>query len=150
MNDAPWIQIVYRPSSPNGTKGKGEVTVDLTIAPHQVPKAVRGYFDPRTQRTVIEFRYADDEEFKVERQDDRTSLRFGRYSRRLMGLELNISGAKASKVQLKIRAVEEIEHAVRRLIEQHPESKIRENYSIAMKAIDSKMGMLSSEMLTHA
>jgi len=150
MSDAPWIQIEYTRSRKNDTKDLRAITVGLNVAPHQIPKAVRGYFDNQAHRVVIELRYADDEDFRLERQDDRVCLRLGRHSRRLLGLELNTINMDTSKVQLKIHAVERIEEAVQKLILQEPTSKERENYSYAMKAIESGRSRLSSELLAPA
>lgn len=150
MSNAPWIQIAYRRPLTAGKNDVSAVTVGFNVAPHQVPKAVRGYLDSQRGRVVIELRYADDEEFRLERQDERVWLRLGKHSRRLFGLELETTGSAVPKVQLRFRAVEEIEEAVEKLIMQKPSSRERENYSFAKQAIESRKSRLSSELLVPA
>jgi len=151
MTKSSWIQIDLS-VNPSGIDPEGKCgPVGLFIAPHQMPKAVRGFLDAGRGVYVIELRYPDDEEFKRERQDDFVCVRLGKHSRRLLGLELSTSNPLSiNSVQLRTPDVERIEEAVDLLIQQESSCKGRENYSLAKKAIESKRTLLATELFATA
>jgi hypothetical protein len=145
MTTTPWIQVER--SLRMRSEPRRELELTLFVPPHEVPQAVRGDFDKQLNKFVIEIRYLDDEEFKRTTIDDLVCLRVGKKSQRLLGIELNTAKLKVSKVQFGVNSVEhevehEIEKAVDKLLEERSGQKEHENYSLAMKAIQSKRRLL--------
>jgi hypothetical protein len=145
MSSAPWIQV--EPSLEIRSKPLKKMQFTVFVSPHEVPQAVRGEFDKQLKRFVIEFRYLDDEEFKREAVDDVVCLRVGKNSQRLLGIELDTAKRNVTEVQLEVQSLKrEIRKAVGRLQKECGKGE-RENYALAMKAIESKGALLLSQDL---
>lgn len=73
---------------------------DITVrmSPYDVPEAVRGYYDEELKRFVIEFRYIGDEPFRQKQKGEHITLRMGRHSGRLYGIEVDVGAMKAQRV----------------------------------------------------
>jgi hypothetical protein len=141
MSTAPWIQV--EPSLEMRSKPLKKLQFTVFVSPHEVPQAVRSEFDKQLNRFVIEFRYLDDEEFKRVAVDNIVCLRVGKNSRRLLGIELDTVTRDVAKVRLEVHSLErEIKKAVDRLLQKESGKEERENYALAMKAIESKGALL--------
>jgi hypothetical protein len=147
MTKPSWIQI--DPSQIIFQAGSAGKSSPFT-APHQIPKAIRGFYDEGQCVFVLELRYPDDEDFKRERQDASICFRLGKNSRRLLGLELTKAPLlKKSGGRVGTPEVNRIEQAVRKLIKQEPVHKEKENYTLAIKAIESGKKLLARELVEH-
>ena len=104
------------------------VHIRLFVSPYDVPEAVRGRFDDDSGKFVIEFRYLDTETWKLEEEDKFVSLRVGKHSQRLHGIEVDVEEAEASYVSLAITA---IDHQAARAANQ-----AHKNYRIIKELID--------------
>ena len=140
MTTTPWIQI-ERPL-PACSSAPQQLEFTLLMPPHEVPQAVRGEFDKQINRFVIEIRYLDDEDFKRTAIDDIVSLRIGKKSRRLLGIELDTTRFNVTKVQFEVHELKkEIKKALDKLVREEIGSE-QKNYSMAMSAIESKRALL--------
>ncbi|MDE3188948.1 MAG: hypothetical protein KGM96_15665 [Acidobacteriota bacterium] len=137
MTTAPWIQV--EPSLRMRSEPRQGLQLTLFVPPHEVPQAVRGEFDKQLKKFVIEIRYLDDEDFKRETMDDTVCLRIGKNSRRLLGIELDTANLNVAQVQFQLKEVEEeIKRAVTKFLQKDQAQEERENYALAIKAIESK------------
>ena len=73
------------------------VNITVRMSPYDVPEAVRGYYDEELERFVIEFRYIGDEPFRQKQKGEHITLRIGRHSGRLYGVEVNVDAMKAPR-----------------------------------------------------
>lgn len=140
MTTAPWIQI----DNPLSVRSEAPTQVEFRflVPPHEVPQAVRGGFDKQINKFVIEIRYLDDEDFKRTVIDSIVSLRIGKKSRRLLGIELDTTKAGVAKIQFEVHELEqEIEKALDKLVRDEG-GREQKNYSMAKNAIESKRALL--------
>lgn len=119
-----WISVLPETSSRSDEKEtiRG-IEYNVFISPHDVPVAARGRYDPKIKRFVIEFRYIDDESWTREPQDDSLSLRVGRRSGRLYGLEVDVDRLAVDAVGVRLhahspeRAMHEFEQALEQILD---------------------------------
>jgi hypothetical protein len=124
------------------SKAPHQLEFTLLAPPHEVPQAVRGEFDKQINRFVIEIRYLDDEDFKRTAIDEIVSLRIGKKSRRLLGIELDTTRVNVTEVQFEVKELEqEIERALDKLV-RGESGREQSNYSMAKSAIESKRALL--------
>ncbi len=132
-----------------------DVAVDIFISPYDIPDGVRGGYDQETKRFVVEFRYMVDEPYQKPETDGPVQVRLGKYSRRLVGLEIDVDGLRASTVTVRAEAPRQpatpfqaVETAIQAM---DPERATRrENYSVTRKVLADKQEELfgSLAMLT--
>ncbi len=121
------------------------VPVNARMSPYDVPAAVRGYSDGKTKRFIIEFKYIDDEPWKVLEMERGIGLRVARNSNRLVGIELNTKELRKQRVS-PASVIAEIENAVRRL-RAHLQSDAREsNYAVASEVIAARQNQLLGDL----
>ena len=106
------------------------VNITVRMSPYDVPEAVRGYYDKVQRRFVIEFRYIDDEPLQKKQKGEHITLRIGRHSGRLYGIEVDIDAMKSQAVDLN-QAIDSLASLPRK-------RSRHENYEIAKKAITEK------------
>lgn len=111
------------------------VPVILMASPNDVPEGIRGYFDERLKRFVIEFRYSSDESWRrVPDPARHVTFRLGRNSRRLYALEVDLNAAKERWVSLVVQAIEEQKKELRNIW--------RRNYDIASNLVQERAPQL--------
>ncbi len=69
----------------------GHAVLPTGLSTYDFPEAVRSYQDQRTKRLLIEFKYVDDEPWSLTPFTGPVALRIGRNSKRLLGIELDVS-----------------------------------------------------------
>lgn len=100
------------------------VPVIMSASPNEIPEGIRGYFDERLKRFVIELRYIGEEPWhRVPYPDHHVSFRLGRNSQRLYGIEIDMNAARERWVSLVIQAIEKQKKTLRKTW--------RRNYEIA-------------------
>lgn len=111
------------------------VPVTLQASPNEVPDGIRGYFDRRLRRFVIEFRYIGEEPWRrVPYPDHHLAFRLGRNSQRLYGLEIDMNAAKEQWVSLATQAIEAQKKTLR--------NTWRRNYDIASSLLQERASQL--------
>lgn len=119
------------------TRSVRGVRIELLLSPYDVPDAMRGYFDERLDRFVIEFRYIDREPIRKVK-NEHLVLRVGKHSRRLYGIEVDVEKLKVNTVGLEMKFEEEVTSAMKTLEKKDLGHRRRDNYRIAKKALRSR------------
>jgi hypothetical protein len=83
------------------------VDVTLAVSPYDVPDGMRAYYQDSLRRLVIEFRYLGLEPYRRVNKLPYVTLRIGKNSERLYGVEVDVDGAGAQWVTLTVGAIEE-------------------------------------------
>lgn len=117
------------------------------FAPYDVPSAVRGAFDDELDRFVIEFQYpGESEQFETISSDTNISLRVGKRSKRLWGVEINMKALGAAGVELNVRLQETIANKVAEALDglaKRSSPKVSGgSYALAKKALSMKQAEL--------
>jgi hypothetical protein len=81
------------------------VTVEVVLSPYEIPDAFRGYYDNERDRFIIEFRYPDPEDWRLQSDNKNIGVRVGQHSGRIYGFEVNAKGLGADTVNLVLRAL---------------------------------------------
>ena|SRR2546422_937721 len=123
-------------ASENQQKLRG-VRLNIFVSPYDVPDAVRGYYDPSLSRFVVEFRYMTEEKWSPKAQDQFVTLRIGRESKRLLGIEIDLRGPSAQTVSLRLHVPQLVEQAIERLSKEPHAPSREDNYRIAKDVITS-------------
>ena len=113
-----WLRLKRNEMDPPRKEKIAGITVDVTMAPQDVPLAVRGVELDDDDRFLIEFRYADDEEWTYKDAQEGVQLRVGRHSGRLYGIEIprGVVESQGGRVDLRFNMVEElIDHQIDQL-----------------------------------
>src|SRR2546426_6163555 len=124
-------------ASDNQQKLRG-VQLNILVSPYDVPDAVRGYYDPSLGRFVVEFRYMTDEKWSQKTQDQFVTLRIGRESKRLLGIEIDLNGLSAQTLSLRLHVPQLVEQAIERLSKEPHAPSREDNYRIAKDVITSR------------
>ena len=153
MSTSPWIQVDYSPITTAKARKGDRPSSRLFVAPHQMPKALRAFIDANLGMYVVEIRYPDDEDFRLEASDTGDGcvwVRFGKKSRRLLGLEVHFSDqARTCEPKTESAAVERIESVVRSLATREKAEREKENYRLAMEAIEATKRQLTNELVAN-
>lgn len=127
-----WVQLEpgdYEKGRRKTRRTRG-VEVQIIVSPYDIPTAVRGRYDEKLGRFVIEFRYIDDEPWDREEFEPHVFLRLGESSGRVAGVEVDVDALNVSEVQLKLGAVRQaLSHAKKR------EQRRWDNYDIAFDVL---------------
>ena len=138
-----WVEIPSNEVDDFLRQSSARLQFSIRMAPHDIPNAVRGYFDEKIQRFVVEFRYIDeDEPWRRSKSDSPVILRIGKHSERLLGLEIDVQELKADSVGVRIMPQDIAEQASvaidsfvhKRPIRPRKESKER-SYQVAQKIL---------------
>jgi hypothetical protein len=136
-----WIEVDPQAVNlPRTTKLDG-VEVTVMMSPYDVPQALRGEYEEKNKRFVIEFRYLGEEDTRDELYNEHVTLRLGKHSGRLYGIELDVDAMNASWVQLVTTALLDTES---RLGQRRPRRP--ENYALAGQLLQRNAPVLSSAM----
>lgn len=71
------------------TSTEGGVRVEFSLSPYDIPEAVRGYFDERSRKSIIEFRYIQEEPCDRVSINEQVAVLLGKRSFRLYGIEID-------------------------------------------------------------
>lgn len=131
-----WMDI-REMSTPALTPMKRGVLIELSLSPYDVPEAMRGFYDKKTKRFVIEFRYIDDEPSQIVESSEHASFSVGRHTKRIQAIRLDVDAMKVNRVMLKLER--EAEQAISKLssIESHGAAPLA-NYEIMRSLIADK------------
>lgn len=111
----------------NPSEDKSSLHLDLTISPYDRPEAFR------TTKTTdgllrIEFRYRDgDEEPKEPRREGAVSVIEGRYSDRILAIEIDVEQAPVGKLTLKLARADDKDQLSSALNQLVPSNSSNEN-----------------------
>lgn len=128
-------------------KMQNGVEIALSLSPYDVPDAVRGNYDPKSGRFLVEFSYIEDEAWVKKQHDQNIELRVGRNSGRLYGIEIDIDSMKASQIALKIELPKIVGRAIDDELRQANRQSRRENYQIAKSVISEEREPLFAQLV---
>lgn len=142
---ADWIKLdqlalVQRNAESHSERG---VQINLALSPFDVPEALRGHFDAAIKRFVIEFRYMQEEAWSLRKEDEYLSLRIGRHSSRLHGIEIDVVALRAKHVALMM--LPQIDKALARLSARE-HSKRGRNYQVVRSVMQQEEPQLRQEL----
>jgi hypothetical protein len=133
-----WVPLDAASLSPARRQRIRGVDITVVMSPYDVPEAVRGQYDEDIHCFVIEFRYMGDEQWVAQKHDDKITLRVGRHSGRLYGIEVNVDALKAHRINLRLHLPRMVMNAIDSLKDQPLKAPRRENYQVAKDAISQK------------
>ncbi|HAU36861.1 MAG TPA: hypothetical protein DCX07_04000 [Phycisphaerales bacterium] len=125
------------------------VKIRLFLSPFDVPEAVRGYYDQKSQRFRIEFRYVSEEAERIVEypREKYISLFVGKNSGRLLRIDVDVNSLKAPSVQIEMAVLEKVEDAIDELNRLVPDVRKHGNYDLAKKVIASNKDELFEELV---
>lgn len=136
-----WLPVDPESANPTQTKREGGVTIELFMAPHDVPEAVRGQYDQQKRRFVIEFRYIDDEPgLREGPKAEHLQIFFGRHSGRIRRIEVDVDTLKARQVTLRTLVSDRVNAMLRRMGEG------RRLYDVSRRVIEQKQPELFEDL----
>jgi len=141
-----WLQLdPTKLNRPRTRKVRG-VQINVLLSPYDVPQAVRGNYDQSLQRFVIEFLYLGDEPWRRDLKDAVITLRIGKNSERLLGIEVNVHCIQAEAVELRMHVAQAVTKAIEHLASQHAGSRHSGSYEVAKDAISETKDKLFKEL----
>lgn len=128
-----------------------EVDIGILISPYDIPDGIRGGYDEHLKRFVVEFRYMVDEEYRREDGDDGVSIRLGKHSSRIVGIEIDVDRLRASGVTVAVEnrkdAYTAMGHAIRNVQNLgKAKARRRENYLVAHKVFEDNQDGVFANM----
>lgn len=137
-----WLKV--KPDSYDQPAEVGlDVEVDIFISPYDIPDGVRGRYDESRKRFVVEFRYMVDEPYQKPKMTGPVQLRLGRYSNRIVGLEIDVDRLRASAVTVHaenpplLTPYQAVESAIQAMGRDDGATR-RENYRVTQKVLADK------------
>lgn len=134
-----WIQVDPGTVNLPKTERLDGVEVTVMMSPYDVPQALRGRYDEKQQRFVVEFRYIGEEKQRDEPYGEHIVLRLGENSGRLYGIVMDVDAMNASWVQVVLLALKEREEKRRRPVR-------HENYVLAGQLLQQNASVLNAAM----
>jgi hypothetical protein len=137
-----WMKLDLASLDKGRTERIHGVMVHLLASPHNVPEAVRGFYDKAKERFVIEFRYLDEEDTVKKTANAETCLFVGKNSSRLYRIELDVRALKAKEVGLLVSAPQSAMEGIQYLKQHQQSLSIERNYDVADTVIEREKGKL--------
>jgi hypothetical protein len=136
---AEWIQV--DPSALNKPKQERVDGVEVTVmaSPYDVPDAYKSYYDEDLKRHVVEFRYLGEEPLRRQNYGPYITLRLGKRSGRIYGLEIDVHRNSKPWVNLGVKAIEEREREM-------PKTQKSLNYAITRRLLRDNAPKLEAAM----
>ena len=103
--------------------------VGVLISPYDIPDGIRGRYDDQNNRFVVEFRYMVDEKYRRVVSGDGVWIRLGKYSGRVVGVEVDRRTDPYTVIGEAIQNVHSITDA---------RTRRRANYLVARKVLEDK------------
>ena len=132
-----WIRIKPRKYLALGDS----IEAGVLISPYDIPNGVRGGYDDDLERFVVEFRYMVNEEYRSLDADSVTRIRLGKYSSRIIGVEVDVDqlGFAVAVEDRNAAAYAAIDHAMQNVEKiEDARARRRENYAVTQKILKDK------------
>jgi hypothetical protein len=140
-----WLTIDPQRLSSASTKRSAEKGVELTISlsPYDIPDGVRSRTDAESRRFIIEFSYIEDEPWDFVNHGKYVSLKLGKQSGRLRGIELNLASIAEDQVSIRMEVPNLVSKAIKNLPKTPLHKRRLQNYLIATRVLSER----NSELL---
>jgi hypothetical protein len=139
MTMSDWLKIdprqVHVPPEVENVHG---VEIQVFVSPYDIPKAIRGEYDKRERRFIIDFDYLDQEPLK-ELPEKHVTRVVGELSGRLRRLKIDVDALNAKTVALQVLQ-ERVLGALDTWAGQEPQVARQHAYAAAKEAIKSTKG----------
>lgn len=99
-----WVEVDE--SRYNDAKNVPSLVIEMDVSPYDVPHQVRGTFDDKQRKFVIEFRYIDDEEVRQMKLEEHVNALVGKKSGRVYALTVDVEAIGVDSVALKMGRTE--------------------------------------------
>jgi hypothetical protein len=130
------------------TRREDGIEISVALSPYEIPDAVRGVFDSTLKQFVVEFRYLAQEAWLPRRHDDYITLRVGKNSGRIYGIEIDVIAMKAKAVGLTMHLPKMVNRAIDKELRTVEGRARREtNYQLAKSAISDERDMLFGDLV---
>lgn len=140
-----WIPIAAgEVNKPRSETIRG-VKVNVYLSPYDVPDGVRGYFDAKKKKFVIEFKYIAEEPKRSEVVDEHVSVTVGRRTGRLHAIEVDTVRLKANAVMLQTHVPKAVDDAIAESARKHQQAS--DNYSVAGEIVEDRKEDLFKELV---
>lgn len=147
-----WIKLNPNDLALAKTESIQGVNVKVFVPPHQIPEAVKGFYNKTICKFIIEFKYiGNQEELYVDEKasDENVKFKIGKKSGRLFEIELDVDKIEVTKVILEV--IKKLENRVTSTknlpLELHTEASLS-SYMIAKTALkNNQRAITSSAML---
>jgi len=133
MNAQHWLQLDPVEFEDDQQQTINGVVFHISVSPYDIPSAVRGAYDEKKARFIIEFKYPSNESSRETKVDEHVTLRLGSNSNRIYAIEADIQAMEADAVLL------QIDHLID---EASTNRSARPNYQVARQVIKSKAPQL--------
>lgn len=130
------------------TSEEAGVKIHIFLSPFDIPEACRGYFDQKSERFTIEFRYLAEEDEKMVRPEGQTGITLyeGKNSGRVRRIEVDTEALNVSQVELKMSVFESVDNAIA-FLESEGNDNRKAYYDVTRKIIKDNVEELSEELM---
>lgn len=104
------------------------IKVEVSPSPYEVPLEVRGEVDKAHRRFIIEFKYLQDEPWRLQKSESDVELRVGKYSKRLYRIEISLPVAEIKDMTRRVWARGKVNSALEELTSTHVHGNEWANY----------------------
>lgn len=147
-----WLTIDPQRISSASTTRKAEKGVELTISlsPYDIPDGVRSRNDEESRRFIIDFSYIEDEPWDVASHSKYVSLKLGKFSGRLRGIELHLDAIAEDRVSIRMEVPNLVSKAIKNLPKTPRHKRRTQNYLIATRVLsEHNSELLEGLALSH-
>jgi hypothetical protein len=139
MSEAEWIKVDGLALNTPREASIGGEHVMLRLSPHDVPCGVRGSLiaSGGVEKFLVEFRYIDEEDWRIEPHSEGVAVRTGKHSGRLFGIEVESRMLKKVGDSVRIEVFTAIDGAVQSKRGSNSARSMLENFMVAKKAVES-------------
>ena len=123
--------------------------VEVFVSPYDVPEAVRGRYDEKAKKFVIEFKYLDDERTSEEHQGEPVAIRVGKNSGRLLGIQIDVEALNSTDNAVLLGAVIAFIAKAMEAFQAKPKPDVSrlDNYQAAKEVITNRCAQLFQELV---
>jgi len=134
-----WIATDIKQLQETHKKPADEADIQIILSPFDVPEALRGFYDTKASRCIVEFRYGDidgdGESLIAQRPDDRITIKIGAHSRRIYRIEVKGDPDACVSVSTSDNDLDEV---LMRMSENVKSWRESANYSVAKDLFKSR------------
>jgi hypothetical protein len=144
-----WIKLDPQFFSARATQRKRQdgIQIAVSLSPYDIPDAVRGRFESRLGRFVIEFSYIEAEKWDLHPHREGLFLRVGKNSGRLYGIEVDVKQHHGQPIALTMRLPKLVSKAIDAELAQNRKADSRqENYELAKSVLSNEGHTLYSQL----
>ena len=130
-----WIRLDPIELNPGEITDIQGIEVRMALSPYDVPDAVRGGYNEKSKRFVIQFEYLTDEKKDLRKTgDEHIQVKVGKNSERIYEIEINTKALDVHMVSLVLTVLDEMAS--------HQNERRRGHYELLHRVIEDKKAEL--------